>query len=55
MFSYEVCRQLAAAGRIVDRLLLINICCSRPVGADDKAEVGWKIYESIASQGTHQT
>ena len=51
MFSYEVCRQLAAAGRIVDRLLLIDMCCPRPVGAEDKAEVGWKIYESIASQG----
>ncbi|KAL8910261.1 MAG: hypothetical protein Q9171_004425 [Xanthocarpia ochracea] len=51
MLSYEVCRQLAAAGRIVDRLLLIDMCCPRPVGAEDKAEVGWKIYESIASQG----
>ena len=51
MFSYEVCRQSAAAGRIVDRLLLIDMCCPRPVGAEDKAEVGWKIYESIASQG----
>lgn len=51
MFSYEVCHQLAAAGRIVDRLLLIDMCCSHPVGAEDKAEVGWKIYESIASQG----
>ena len=29
------------------------MCCSRPVGAEDKAEVGWKIYESIASQGGH--
>ena len=51
MFTYEVCRQLAAVGRIVDRLLLIDMCCPRPVGAEDKAEVGWKIYESIASQG----
>ena len=51
MFSYEVCRQLAAAGRIVDRLLLIDMCCPRPVGAEDEAEVGLKIYESIASQG----
>ncbi len=51
IFSYEVCRQLAAAGRIVDRLLLIEMFCLRPVGAEDKAEVGWNIYESIASQG----
>ena len=51
MISYEVCRQLAAAGRSVDRLLLIDMCCPRPVGAEDKAEVGWKIHESIASQG----
>lgn len=51
MISYEVCRQLAAAGRSVDRLLLIDMCCPRPVGAEDKAEVGWKIYESMASQG----
>ena len=51
MLSYEVCRQLAAAGRMVDRLLIIDMCCPRPVGAEDKAEVGWKIYESIASQG----
>ena len=51
MFSYEVYRRLAAAGHIVDRLLLIDMCCPCPVGAEDKAEVGWKIYESIASQG----
>ena len=50
MLSYEVCRQLATAGRMVDRLLIIDMCCP-PVGAEDKAEVGWKIYESIASQG----
>ena len=35
----------------MDRLLLINMCCPGPIGAGDKAEVGWKIYESIASQG----
>ncbi len=51
MFSYEICRQLAAAGAIVDHLLLIDMCCPRPVGVWDKAEVGWKIYKSIASQG----
>ena len=42
---------VSAARRSVDRLLLIDMCCPRPVGAEDKAEVGWKIYESIASQG----
>jgi zearalenone synthase (nonreducing iterative type I polyketide synthase) len=51
MLGYEVCRQLAAAGRTVDSLLLIDMCCPRPAGAMDKAEVGWKVYESIASQG----
>jgi zearalenone synthase (nonreducing iterative type I polyketide synthase) len=51
MVGYEVCRRLAAAGRSVDRLLLIDMCCPRPIGASDKAEVGWKVYESIANQG----
>ena len=51
MLSYEVCRHLSTAGRMVDRFLIIDLCCPRPVGAEDKAEVGWKIYESIASQG----
>lgn len=50
MLAYEVCRQLANAARTVDRLLIIDICCPRPAGAPDKAELGWKIYESIASQ-----
>lgn len=51
ILGYEVCRRLAAAGRSVDRLLLIDMCCPRPIGALDKAEVGWKVYESIANQG----
>ncbi|KAL8786837.1 MAG: hypothetical protein Q9213_002574 [Squamulea squamosa] len=51
MLSYEVCRHLAAVGRVVDRLLLIDMCCPRPVGSEDKAEVGWRIYQSIASEG----
>lgn len=51
MVGYEVCRRLAAAGRTVARLLLIDMCCPRPIGALDKAEVGWKVYESIANQG----
>ena len=51
MIAYEVCRQLAAAGRSVDGLLLIDMCCPRPAGTEDKAEVGWKVYESIASRG----
>ena len=49
MLGYEVCRQLAAAGRIVGSLLLIDMCSPRPAGAEDTVEVGWKIYESIAS------
>ncbi|CAG8971037.1 hypothetical protein HYALB_00005275 [Hymenoscyphus albidus] len=50
MLAYEVCRQLAAAGRSVDSLLLIDMCCLRPAGSQSKSEIGWKIYESIASQ-----
>lgn len=50
MVAYEVCRQLAAAGRSVDGLLLIDMCCPRPCGSEAKAEVGWRIYESTASQ-----
>ncbi|KAL8811792.1 MAG: hypothetical protein Q9200_001524 [Gallowayella weberi] len=51
MLSYEVCRQLAESRRVVDRLLLIDMCCPRPVGGEDKAEVGWRIYQSIADEG----
>ena len=50
MLGYEVCRQLAAAGRVVDSLLLIDMCCPRPPGSEAKSDVGWKIYESIARQ-----
>lgn len=50
MLSYEVCSQMAVAGRMVDRLLLIDMCCPRLVGAEDKPEVGWRIYQSIASR-----
>lgn len=49
MVSYEVCRQLASAGRTVSSLLLIDMCCPRPIGSEDKVEVGWKVYESIAT------
>ncbi|KAI4270686.1 MAG: hypothetical protein L6R38_007051 [Xanthoria sp. 2 TBL-2021] len=28
-----------------------HMCCPRPVAAEDKSEVGWRIYQSIASQG----
>ncbi|KAF2273801.1 polyketide synthase [Westerdykella ornata] len=51
MLAYEVCRQLGMEGRTVDSLLLIDMCCPRPPGAEDKAEVGWRVYESIAAQG----
>lgn len=50
MIGYEVCRQLAAAGRDVDSLLLIDMCCPRPAGTEHKAELGWTVYESIAAQ-----
>ena len=51
MLGYEVCRQLAAAGRSVDNSLLIDMRCPRSPGTTDKVEPGWKVYESIASQG----
>lgn len=51
MMAYEVCRQLAVAGRDVAGLLLIDMCCPRPAGAPDKAEVGWRVYESVAARG----
>nr|ACD39753.1 non-reducing polyketide synthase [Hypomyces subiculosus] len=50
MLSYEVSRQLAAAGRVVSSLLLIDMCSPRPLGVEDTIEVGWKVYETIASQ-----
>ncbi|KAH8892730.1 non-reducing polyketide synthase [Thozetella sp. PMI_491] len=51
MIAYEVSRQLAAAGRGVDSLLLIDMCCPRKAGIRDEEEVGWRVYESIATQG----
>ncbi|KIM92530.1 hypothetical protein OIDMADRAFT_62490 [Oidiodendron maius Zn] len=37
MVAYEVCRQLAAACRKVDGLLLIDLCCPRPTLLDESA------------------
>ena len=34
MVAYEVCRQLAAAGRKVDGLVIIDLCCPRPALLD---------------------
>ncbi|KAF2143953.1 uncharacterized protein K452DRAFT_266997 [Aplosporella prunicola CBS 121167] len=49
MISYEVCRQLAAAGRTVESLLLIDMCSPRPVGLQKSTLYGWRVYESIAN------
>ncbi len=51
MIGYEVCRQLASVGRSVDSLLLMDMCCPRPVGALSNDELGWRIYASIARGG----
>ncbi|KAF9634982.1 LasS2 [Lasiodiplodia theobromae] len=51
----EVCRQVAAAGRRVERLLLIDMCCPRPMsvsGSQEVEEAGWKVYESIAARSS---
>ena len=51
MIAYEVSRQLATAGRGVDNLMVIDMCCPRPAGLEDDTEVGWRVYDSIASRG----
>ncbi|KAG7289996.1 Non-reducing polyketide synthase rads2 [Staphylotrichum longicolle] len=52
MLAYEVARQLVAAGREVEGLLLIDMCAPRAVGevpADD-GEVGLAMFDAVAGQ-----
>lgn len=50
MLAYEVCRQLAAANREVDGLMLIDMCSPRSKTVEDKNDIGWSIFESISRQ-----
>ncbi|ESU07824.1 hypothetical protein FGSG_02395 [Fusarium graminearum PH-1] len=50
MLAYEVCRQLAAANRKVDSLMLIDMCSPRSKTVEDKNDIGWAIFESISRQ-----
>nr|C5H882.1 RecName: Full=Non-reducing polyketide synthase rads2; Short=NR-PKS rads2; AltName: Full=Radicicol biosynthesis cluster protein s2 [Floropilus chiversii]ACM42403.1 RADS2 nonreducing polyketide synthase [Floropilus chiversii] len=52
MVAYEVCRQLSAAGRPVDGLLLIDMCAPRQVAAvpEDDGEVGLAMFDAVSGQ-----
>lgn len=59
MMGYEVCRQLAAAGRPAAGLVLIDICCPRSspgAGADEAGlikvspEAGLRMFQAVASR-----
>ncbi|KAF2679047.1 conidial yellow pigment biosynthesis polyketide synthase [Lentithecium fluviatile CBS 122367] len=52
MVAYEVCRQLAAAGRKVDGLLLIDMCCPRSNLLDKgklrrEDDVSYTVFETV--------
>lgn len=53
MLSYEVARQLAIFDRKVDSMVLIDMCCPRPLVAPDLKESLWnddiEAFEAIAS------
>lgn len=52
MLSYEVTRQLAALGRKVDSMILIDMCCPRPRLAPSATEDLWntdiEVFETIS-------
>lgn len=48
MIAYEICRQLAALGHVVEGLLIIDMCCPRPPGVSDNADIGLAFYEAVA-------
>lgn len=56
MLGYEVSRQLADLGRVVDGLMIIDICSPRTKTETDlvkvQPETGWKMFQTIASQDT---
>ncbi|OQD80281.1 hypothetical protein PENANT_c037G05923 [Penicillium antarcticum] len=53
MLSYEIARQLAALGRKVDSMILIDMCCPRPTVASNLKENLWnddiEAFEAISS------
>lgn len=55
MVAFEVCRQLAAAGRQVDGLVLIDLCCPRPTLMDERAireesNIGVAVFGAAVAQ-----
>lgn len=55
MVAFEVSRQLAAAGRKVDGLVLIDLCCPRPTLLDESAireesKVGVAVFEAAVAK-----
>lgn len=55
MVAYEVCRQLAAAGRKVDGLVMIDLCSPRPTLLDEnevreEATIGVDVFEAAVNK-----
>ncbi|KZN88913.1 Conidial yellow pigment biosynthesis polyketide synthase [Penicillium chrysogenum] len=50
MISYEVCRQLSAAGHTVDGLLLVDMCSPRTKNVHAKSDLGLAMFEAISRQ-----
>ena len=55
MVAFEVCRQLAAAGRKVDGLVLIDLCCPRPTLLDEsvikeEAMAGVEVFKAAVGK-----
>ncbi|MCJ1312673.1 polyketide synthase pks13 [Agyrium rufum] len=55
MVAFEVCRQLGAAGRKVDGLVLIDLCCPRPTTLNELAireesKAGVAVFEAAVAK-----
>ena len=55
MVAFEVCRQLAAAGRKTDGLVLIDLCCPRPTLLDEntikeESKAGVAVFEAAVAK-----
>jgi zearalenone synthase (nonreducing iterative type I polyketide synthase) len=50
MIAYEVCRQLSAAGHVVEGLLLIDMCSPRSTKVHDNIDLGLVMFDSISSK-----
>ena len=55
LVAFEVCRQLAAAGRKVDGLVLVDLRCPRPTELDEKAikeesKAGVAVFEAAVAK-----